>query len=262
MIIFIPLSYTPKVNEPLPSRWFAATPRRRYGPPPPASGLPWQKQAGERIRVVDIFDEVEEDLRAERAEKLLKKYAWLLIAVAVAIVAAAAGWQFWTRYQHKQDEAAATRFVAAREGTDAVPALDQLAVTGPEGYKTLARLRAAAMKANAGDLQGGLSLWNAVAADSGADPLLRDFASLMATGRELDQGDPGQLEARLRPLADRANAWSGLAREQLAMLDLRQGKVDEARKRLQALSIDIDAPAGLRARAAALLTGLGVQDAK
>ena len=42
-----------------------------------------QVQAGERIRVVDIFDEVEEDLRAERAEKLLKKYAWLLIAVVV-----------------------------------------------------------------------------------------------------------------------------------------------------------------------------------
>ena len=47
----------------------------------------------ERIRVVDIFDEVEEDLRAERAEKLLKKYAWLLIVAVVAVIGAAAGWQ-------------------------------------------------------------------------------------------------------------------------------------------------------------------------
>jgi hypothetical protein len=224
--------------------------------------VPWQKQAGERIRVVDIFDEVEEDLRAERAEKLLKKYAGLLIAIAVAIVAAAAGWQFWTRHQHQQDAAAATRFVAAQGGADPMPALDQLAATGPEGYKTLARLRAAALKANAGDLQGAESLWNAVAADSAADPLLRDFASLMATGRELDRGDPGQLAARLKPLAEPTNAWSSLAREQLAMLDLRQGKLDEARKALQTLSIDIEAPSGVRARAGALLTGLGGQDAK
>jgi hypothetical protein len=212
--------------------------------------------------VVDIFDEVDEDLRAERAEKLLKKYAGLLIAMAVAIVAAAAGWQVWTRHQRQQDTAAASRFVAAQEGSNALAALDQLAASGPQGYKTLARLRAATLKADAGDRQGAESLWNAVASDSGADPLLRDFASLMATGRDLDRGDPAQLEARLKPLADPTNPWSSLAREQLAMLDLRQGKVDEARKSLQALSIDIAAPSGLRARASALLTGLGSADAK
>jgi hypothetical protein len=224
--------------------------------------VPWQKQAGERIRVVDIFDEVEEDLRAERAEKLLKKYAGVLVAMSVAVVASVAGWQFWTRHQHQQDAAAAVRFVAAQEGGTALPVLDQLAASGPEGYKTLARLRAATLKANAGDLQGAESLWNAVASDSGADPLLRDFASLMATGRDLDLGDPTQLEARLKPLANPANAWSRLAREQLAMLDLRQDRVEAARKTLQALSIDIDAPSGLRARASALLTGLGGQDGK
>jgi hypothetical protein len=218
--------------------------------------------------VVDIFDEVEEDLRAERAAKLLKKYAWLIIAVAVGVVGASAGWQFWSRYQRKQDAAAASSFVAAQSATDQpgaakldqIAILDQLAATGPEGYKTLARLRAAGLKADAGDLPGAEALWNAVSADSGADHLLRDFASLMAVARELDNGDPGQLEARLKPLAEPGNPWSSLAREQLAMLDLRLGKVDEARKTLQALSIDIGAPSGLRQRASALLTGLGPQD--
>ena len=79
-------------------------------------------------------------------------------------------------------------------------------------------------------------------------------------GIVLDHGDPAQLEARLKPLAEPTNPWSSLAREQLAMLDLRQGKVEDARKTLQALSIDISAPAGLRQRTAALLTGLGPQD--
>jgi hypothetical protein len=219
------------------------------------------KQAGERIRVVDIFDEVEEDLRAERAEKLLKKYAGLIIALAVAIVAAAAGWQLWTRYQNQRDLAAASRFVAAQTAGDQT-ALDQLAADGPEGYKTLARLGAAALKADAGDLRGAESLWNAVASDSSADSLLRDFASLMATSRELDHGDPAELAGRLKPLADSGNPWSSLAREQLALLDLRQGKLDDARQTLQALTNDIAAPPGLRARASALLAGLGPQEAK
>ncbi len=219
------------------------------------------QQAGERIRVVDIFDEVEEDLRAERAEKLLKKYAGLLIALAVAIVAAAASWQLWMRYQKQQDSAAASAFIGGQAAGDP-KALDQLAANGPEGYKTLARLTEAELKAKAGDLQGAESLWNAVASDSSADSLLRDFASLMATGHELDNGDPAELASRLKPLAEPANPWSSLAREQLALLALRQGKQEDARQMLQGLSNDIAAPSGLRARASALLAGLGSPDGK
>jgi hypothetical protein len=220
--------------------------------------------------VVDIFDEVEEDLRAERAARLLKQYAWLIIALAVAVIGAAVGWQLWTRYHNQQDAAAATRFIAAENATqapgaaktDQLPVLDQLAATAPEGYRTLARLRAAELKAEAGDSPGAVTLWNEVAGDSQADPLLRDFASLMATQQQLDHGDPAALEAQLKPLTNAGNPWSTLAREQLALLDLRQGRVDEARKTLQTLSIDIDAPSGLRARAAALLAGLGPSTTK
>ena len=217
--------------------------------------------------MVDIFDEVEEDLRAERAEKLFKKYAWLIILVAAAIVGAAAGWQLWNRWQSGQDAAAASRFVAAQtaieQATPAAPAtaqidtLDQLAATAPEGYKTLSRLRVAGLKADAGDLTGAIALWNEVAADPSADRLLRDLASLTAAARQIDRGDPAQLQARLEPLAVFGNPWSALAREQLAILDLRLGKPDDAKTKLKALSTDFEAPAGLRARAAALLAGLG-----
>ncbi len=220
--------------------------------------------------MVDIFDEVEEDLRAERAEKLFKKYAWLMVAAAVAVVAAAAGWQLWSRYQNQQDAAAAAQFVTIQTAleqpnaakADQIAPLEHLTAAAPQGYKTLARLREAGLKADTGDLPGAIALWNAVAADSGADRLLRDFASLMATARELDRGDPNQLEARLKPLAEPGNAWSALAREQLAMLDLRQGKVADARSTLQILSFDASAPSGLRARASALLAGLGGSQTK
>ena len=223
-------------------------------------------QAAERIHVVDIFDEVEEDLRAERAERLLKKYAWLLVAAIVAIIGAAAGWQLWNRYQNQRDSAAAARYIAVQTALEqpaqaASPAqfatLDQLAATAPNGYKTLARLREASLKADAGDLPAAIALWNTVAADSNTDGLLRDLASLLAASRELDHADPAQLEARLKPLAEPGNPWSALAQEQLAMLDLKQGRVDEARKKLQVLSFGIDSPSGLRARASALLTSLG-----
>jgi hypothetical protein len=224
-------------------------------------------QTGERIRVVDIFDEVEEDLRAERAEKLLKKYGWLIVVAIIVAVGGTAGWQIWGRMQAQQDAMVASRFIAAetaieqakpgKPAASQIDALDQLAARGPAGYKTLARLRAAELKANAGDLAGAVALWDQVAADASADTLLRDLATLTATMRQLDHGDPAQLQARLEPLAVPGNPWSALAREQLAMLDLRQGKTDDAKTKLKMLSNDFEAPAGVRARAAALLAGLG-----
>lgn len=219
--------------------------------------------------MVDIFDEVQDDLRAERAARLLKKFGWLIIILILAVIAAAIGWQLWTRAQNQQDAAVATRYVAALNAIEQAPAINtaartaqidplvQLAADAPDGYRTLARLRAAGLKADAGDLPGAIALWNAVVTDQAADPLLRDLASLLATGRQLEQGDPSQIEARLQPLAQPGNAWAALANEQLALLDLRQGKTADAKAKLHALSIDIDAPSGLRARAAALLAGMG-----
>ena len=74
----------------------------------------------------------------------------------------------------------------------------QLAATAPEGYATLARLREAALKADAGDLPGAAALWDRVAGDASADPLLRDLASLLWAQHQIDSGDPALLEARLK----------------------------------------------------------------
>ncbi len=221
--------------------------------------------------MVDIFDEVEDDLRAERTARLLKRYGWVIVALALAVIGAAIGWQIWTRWRVSDDLAAAQRYVTAQTAADAaadqpagsagraaaLAALDQQGATAPDGYRTLSRLRAAGLKAEANDVPGAIVLWNQVAGDTAADPLLRDLASLMVAQRDIDHGEPGQLEARLKPLAAPGNPWSAMAREQLALLDLRQGKRAEAKAVLQSLSVDLAAPAGLRQRAAALVAGMG-----
>ncbi len=53
--------------------------------------------------MVDIFDEVEEDLRAERAQRLLKRYGGVIARGRDPMVGAAAGWQGWRWYQARQD---------------------------------------------------------------------------------------------------------------------------------------------------------------
>jgi hypothetical protein len=218
--------------------------------------------------VVDIFDEVEEDLRAERAQRLLKRYGGVLGALCLAVIAAGAGWQFWNWRQTQQDAVAAEAYLTDSALADtpnlspatraaAISAFDVLAANAPEGYRTLARLRNAALRADGGDIAGAAGMWDQVASDSSADPLLRDLASLLWATRQIDTGDPALLKARLSPLAIPGNPWRPLAEEQLALLDLRQGHDDAAKTGLQKLADDVTAPSGVRGRAGALLSRLG-----
>ncbi len=219
--------------------------------------------------MVDIFDEVEEDLRAERARNLLLRYGIFIILFAVAIVAAAAGWQAWHWWQAKQDAQAASAYISAMKGADATgPAavsahakalelFGPLSANGPPGYRMLARLREAALKADTGDIAGASVLWDQVAGDSSVSNLVREMASLLWAQHHIDDGDASIVSARLQALTSPGDAWRSLALEQLALIDLRQGKTDVAKDALRKLADDTTAPSGVRGRASSLVSRLG-----
>jgi hypothetical protein len=218
--------------------------------------------------VVDIFDEVEEELREERMQELLKKYAGVLFAAALLVIGGVAGWKAWIWYQERRDLAAATSYLSAgampgatgaagANTAAAIAAFQATSATAPDGYRILARLREAALRADSGDLQGASALWDQVAADGSADPLLRDLANLTWCIYQADKGDPALLEGRLKPLAAPGNAWRPLAQEQLALLDLRQGHTEAAKTELKKLAADVTAPPGVRNRAGILLNRAG-----
>ena len=208
--------------------------------------------------MVDIFDEVNEDLRADRARALFKQYGFLLVIAAVLIVASVGGWKAWQSKQQRDRDAVAAAFIAASRQTAAsADAFSRIAADGPSGYRTLARLRAAAAKVAAGDRPGALALWDQVAAESEADPQLRSLANLLWAQHQIDAGDPAAVQARLAPLTTPNNPWGPLAREAQAWLYLRTGETEKARDILRQLVADRGAPDGVRARAGGVLTQLG-----
>lgn len=220
------------------------------------------------FHVADIFDEVSEDLRAERAQRLLQRYGYLLIVAAVLIVAAMAGWKYWDYRQAQARTAVADAFLTASrqaatpgdartaERAQAAQAFDGIAANGPGGYQTLARLREAALKAAGGDVAGALLLWDKVSADTAADPDLRHVADLLWVQHQLDGAEPAAVEGRLvRLLA--AGPWRPLALECQAWLRLRTGDRDGAVAILKQIMALPSTPAGVRARASGLLTQLG-----
>jgi len=220
--------------------------------------------------VVDIFDEVDEDLRAERLQKLLVRYGAWLGAALLLVIAGAGAWQAWKWYQLRQNRAVASIYlaamrdageqsepVAAPDAKAAIAGFARAAAAGSPGYRPLAELQEAALRADTGDLPGALALWDAVAADPAAPATLRSLASLLWVQHEIDTGDPSLLAARLAPLISPDSAWRPLAEEAQAMLDLRQGKTKAAEALWQGLAQDVTIPAGVRERASAMLARSG-----
>jgi hypothetical protein len=184
------------------------------------------------------------------------------------VVGSVAGWKAWGWYEERRDLDAASRYLAAASKTQAAGvagpnrqlaagAFEAVAADAPRGYRVLARLREAGLRAESGDLQGASTLWDQVAADGSADQLLRDLASLTWCLYHADKGDAGLLEGRLTPLAAPGNPWRSLAQEQLALLDLRLARTEAAKTLLKRLTVDPTAPAGVRGRAGALLDRMG-----
>lgn len=219
--------------------------------------------------MVDIFDEVSEDLRNERALQLGRRYGGALLGACLLVLLAVAGQQAYVWYVGQQNQKAAMAYIGLTGPIDAAgnslsPAqmqgdaknLEDFAAHAPEGYKTLAYLRAAALQAGAGNAAQAEALWQGVADDSAADQLLRDLATLLWAQHAMGSAPDAQVLARLQPLEQNANAYHGLAREAQALIYVREGKTDLAKALLGQIAADPNAPESVRNRADGLLAKL------
>ena len=101
----------------------------------------------------DIFHEVDEEVRRDKAAEFWKKYQNLILAGAALIVLAAAGFRYWQYERERAQQAAGDQFqqaLAALEGgklDEAKAGFDKIAAEAPSGYRALAQMAAAGAKA-------------------------------------------------------------------------------------------------------------------
>jgi hypothetical protein len=204
--------------------------------------------------LADAFDEVEEELRRERYQAMLRKWGPWVAGVAAAIVIAAAGYQYWSATSRQASDAASDAYQAAASLfeagaiNEADAAFAQLAETGPRGYATLALMRRAAIAQAMGDADEAARLYEA-AGERSPDPLTRDVARYRAVLAVFDDLSLDDLNLRLEPLTRAGSAVGPLARELMAAAALRDQRWEDARRRYELLSFALDAPAGVQRRA-------------
>ena len=206
-----------------------------------------------------IFREVDEELRKERFEQLWKAYGTYVAAAALAIVLGVGGFKLNEHLQIKRAADAGSRFNAAllmlesNQAEGGEKALRELTGSSQAGYRALARMRLAGIEQASGRADAAVTAYDAIAADSGVDALIRGLAGIKAAMLRMDKADWTEMQNRLTPLKDAKNPWQLSARELIGLAAWKAGKLAEAEQEYQALVENRATPQGIRQRAEAML---------
>lgn len=211
--------------------------------------------------MVDVFDQVEEELRSDRYKRLAR--TWLPVVGGVLLVAliAALAWWGWQKMETSKADKASIAYQRGLEslesnnlvGADA--AFVQAADEGNAAYKALALQHRAGIAVQQNRIPAAVELFDEAAAAS-RDPLLRDGAAYKAALLVMDTASLEDIQARLEPLTEEGRPFRAFAREALAAAQLQHGKTAEARSTLVVLKNSLDTPRELSQRAELALASI------
>ena len=204
--------------------------------------------------MVDFINEVEEELRKDDYNRLLKKYGPAIGAVLFLIVAGAGFMEYQEHAAKKKSQAVAAIYTAADTQLDngqideAATSFVDLGATGPEGYAGLAFMRAAAIRHEQGDAQSAIKYFDQ-AAEKFSSPRHKQLAQLKSAYLLADLGAYAEVITRMQPLAETDAPYEFLARELLGYAHAEAGDTSLARQQLAYLTSVPGVPPTIKQRA-------------
>ncbi|WP_421786975.1 tetratricopeptide repeat protein [Hyphobacterium sp.] len=211
--------------------------------------------------MADIFHEVEEELRKDKYNELLRKWGPLALAAALAVVLGAAGWQGWSYLQRQSAWSesdqyfAALDLVEAERYDDADLALQQLVDEASPGYAGLALMQRGELLLQNGDNAGAGYMFEQ-AAERFTVQAFADLARVKAAMALFDELSTDDLDNRLGETMQPERPYRLLAMEVVAAKAFDTGNLERARLEYEAIANDLDAlslPVAARAQAALAL---------
>lgn len=204
----------------------------------------------------DVFlREVDEEVRREQMMEFGRKYGIWVVALVLLALAALGGWLYWRHHQQEVAGHQGEQFqlaldnVAAGKVKDAQPSLATLAGSTNDGYRAMAEIAQADLALKNNDTKGAIAKFQAIAGDTSLARPFRDLALVRQTALQYDDLKPQQVVDRLRPLANKGNAWFGSAGEMVAIAYLQMNRRDLAGKMFGQIAQADGVPDSIRQRA-------------
>ena len=213
----------------------------------------------------DVFEEVEESLRQDKASLWWKRYGIFVWALGIAIVAFVAYSEWSGAQKDKQTVERVIAFETARaqladgDYASAEAGFSDLITGGSDIAPLAAQLLAQTQYEGNGDLDSAAATLQA-SAQSGADGPVERLALLKSAYLKSGNMNLAELEAYLGDLPSRPTAIGVLATELIAAKAFSEGDFSRARAEFSYLQFAANVPPGVVQRAEVALTVIPVPD--
>jgi len=204
--------------------------------------------------VVDFINEVEEELRKDEYNRLLRRYGPFIVAVIVAIVAFTGFLEYQKYAKDKAARATSASYVAASDAAAAgnvdqsIEGFMDIADKAPAGYAGLSLVRAATLKLEAGDSTEAIRLLDQ-AANTFETRRHSQLAKIKAAYILANDGAYSDVINRIGPLMEKDAPYEFLARELMGFAALKSGDETLAREQFGYLESIPGVPATIKERA-------------
>ncbi|WP_438752602.1 tetratricopeptide repeat protein [Pararhizobium sp. O133] len=203
--------------------------------------------------------EVNEELRSEQVKAVWTRFGSVIVGIAILIVLGTigkVGYEYWheTSASKSGDQFLAALTLSKENKTDeAIAALNTLEKDGYGAYPVLAKMRAATMQAQKGDVAGAVQVFSDISKDASLPQAMRDAARARAAYLLVDTGTYEQVSAEVEQLAVPGNGLRHSAREALGLAAYKSGDMAKAKTWFQQIADDQETPRNLANRAQMLL---------
>jgi hypothetical protein len=211
------------------------------------------------LEQVNLFKEIDEDLRQQKYANLWKKYGKIIIGTLVALVLSVAsvkGWEAYSLSLKTIDSnllSSALKLIDREKTGDAIVILNKLIESGSTGYSVLAQFNQAAILVKKGERKEAINYYLKIAADTRIEKVLRDMALIKSAYLGLELKDSNIFIEKLPKLMDINNTWRHSAKELSALFAQKLDNKIQATQLYKELADDPTAPTSMRSRAAEMV---------
>lgn len=206
-----------------------------------------------------FIQEVSEEVRRDQLFGYLKRYGWIAVVLVLLVVGSAAFLEWRKAQSTAQAQAIGDAILSALENEDTSARLNTLASVNAESNEAAAvvAMLTAREAEIAGDVDAAVKALASISSDGSLPLEYQQLAALKALMLQHETLSAEDRRFGFEALVSPGNPYRMLAQEQLALISVEQGQIDEAIGLLEAIRADAETSGGLRARATQVIVALG-----
>lgn len=217
----------------------------------------------EEDRALDnFFKEVSEDVQNDKLKKIWDTYGLHIIIAIIIVLTIAVSFETLKAWRVKRNETWSDAYAYAlnlqNQGKydESLKVLADIVQKNKGIYSDIAEIQKANILFEQGKNAEALALLENIVQNEDINPKMRHITAVKLATYKLDTAPRDEIEKLLTPLMQEESSWKNIAKEMLAMLEIREGNIEKAKTIYEEILNSPDLSDGLKLRVQDMLSAL------